>query len=790
MILEKQSQALIYETGSAKDSIGMSLDLDSAQVLMQMLSKNLYSDPIGSTVRECASNALDSHRRAGTTDPIIVSLQQAPGTSNYEFSVEDFGIGLDADDVEKIISKYGKSTKRDSNTELGMMGLGFKAPLAYASSFYFVCRKNGVERKYMMYEGEDTNTIDLLYEKPTSERNGVKVIIPVKYSDQYNFSRKIKEQLAYFQNVYFKVDGIGNDFSIYRGENYQLSDLCNTTTMHICLDDVYYPIDWEKLEIGGKSKAIDIPIALRFSLTDGIFPTPNREAIRYTVEAKEKIKQKIATVADELVTNYNNTINDNCTFDDVVSWYTTRIIQIKDPRADEDDKTQWIDITPIVGFSKHTIKKPIMKDIHLLDLETLVKRREYILNEYEKRFELTKSWNKIQFRTMSGWAKAFSIGGGYSRSISQETVYIYGDIIGERKKRFVKEHYTRNCMFVKKVKDFKLLTHVTDMNNKKVISEHDYSTYYALLDLYRYPKNQWRQVIQEFQKIRDFYVSNFIDFDSITIPEAWIAKDKASRATVKTSNGGINIKENKNKGDIAGKIPLKMERWSADFNCTFTNHIWKGDSLHKTGKLVIYGKAEDRKLLDKWYVLVNNKYAQIAMLSDKEIKTVESYGLHNWMSIHEFIKGKNKVYRRTVTMLAIRRLKDIYQSIFNKKMETCFIRGMYNDVDALKDYYYKYESNNPRHVYPTHEELDADIAAGNVDTTIIHVYHRLNQLLTKYSWIKVILDDYSYYRKSTYELMMKELCRYNHIHMESNQYKLTDGWQHVDGLGQLRLFVE
>ena len=52
----------------------MSLDLDSAQILMQMLSKNLYSDSIGSTIRECASNALDSHRRAGSKDPIIVSL--------------------------------------------------------------------------------------------------------------------------------------------------------------------------------------------------------------------------------------------------------------------------------------------------------------------------------------------------------------------------------------------------------------------------------------------------------------------------------------------------------------------------------------------------------------------------------------------------------------------------------------------------------------------------------------------------------------------------------------------
>ena len=122
MILEKQTEANILQEGESQDSIGMSLDLDSAQVLMQMLSKNLYSDSVGSTVRECASNALDSHRRAGQTKPIVVSFKSGQ-SNNLEFAVEDFGVGLDADDVKNIISKYGKSTKRDSNTELGMMGL-------------------------------------------------------------------------------------------------------------------------------------------------------------------------------------------------------------------------------------------------------------------------------------------------------------------------------------------------------------------------------------------------------------------------------------------------------------------------------------------------------------------------------------------------------------------------------------------------------------------------------------------------------------------------------------------
>jgi len=51
MILEKQKEAMIHQEGESQESIGMSLDLESAQVLMQMLSKNLYSDAIGSTIR-------------------------------------------------------------------------------------------------------------------------------------------------------------------------------------------------------------------------------------------------------------------------------------------------------------------------------------------------------------------------------------------------------------------------------------------------------------------------------------------------------------------------------------------------------------------------------------------------------------------------------------------------------------------------------------------------------------------------------------------------------------------
>jgi HSP90 family molecular chaperone len=120
MILEKQKNSEVLEAGEVSESIGMSLDLDSADFLMQMLSKNIYQDPIGSLVREYASNALDSHRRCNVDDPIIVSFGVV--NSNFEFSVQDFGCGLSKDEFMTILGKYGKSTKRESKNELGMFG--------------------------------------------------------------------------------------------------------------------------------------------------------------------------------------------------------------------------------------------------------------------------------------------------------------------------------------------------------------------------------------------------------------------------------------------------------------------------------------------------------------------------------------------------------------------------------------------------------------------------------------------------------------------------------------------
>lgn len=415
MILEKQKEANVLNEGQIQESIGMSLDLDSAQILMQMLSKNLYSDDIGSAIRECASNALDSHRRAGVDTPIIVSLKAAIH-NNYEFCVEDFGIGLDADDVRDIISKYGKSTKRNSATELGMMGLGFKAPLAYSSSFYFVCRKNGMERKYMMYEGEDTNTIDLLYETETDEPNGVKIIIPVKYGDKYQFMKKIKEQLCYFESVYFDVpedSSITNDFIISRHEHFQFSEMSTDRQLHICLDNVYYPLDFEKLGM----PRFDFPLALRFSLSDGLYPTPNRESLRYTQEAKNVITDKLKQVADYFITKYNESILENNDIKAMINYCESNSNYITMANG-----SKYL-VDPFVNFSTIPLSVPKLKGLKLINFASLYRSiKTTILNDaYPVKFSL-------RYKRMSNAEKGYVY--GYTlRDVFQHegNVYIYQD---------------------------------------------------------------------------------------------------------------------------------------------------------------------------------------------------------------------------------------------------------------------------------------------------------------------------------------------------------------------------
>jgi len=756
MILEKQKEAMIFADGEINESIGMSLDLDSAQILMQMLSKNLYSDSIGSTIRECASNALDSHRRAGVEDPIVVSFK-LDDNNNYVFSVEDFGIGLDADDVKNIISKYGKSTKRNSDTELGMMGLGFKAPLAYTSSFYFICRKDGIERKYMMYEGEDTNTIDLLYERPTEERNGVKVIIPVKWSDRFNFYEKIQEQLAYFDSVYFDVTAgsysLNNKFTIYRGEHFQYSEMSKDDHLHICLDNVYYRLDFSKLGISN----LEFPVALRFSLTDGIFPTPNREAIRYTQEAKDIILKRLGQMSDFFIEKYNREMQNCSTFDQVIEYYTSK------KRSVEIVPGKSLNVGYLSIFSDVVMNEPKMESVKHLDLRKLVDKSEYILNEYA----VTYTLNRGKFKEVKS--------GSWESNVSRNNVmgnntYMYSSRISELKKAYLRTHLQNgtfnNYYFVKKIATFSLFNKTAASNYMKSLKR---DNYYQLLELSKIKKEHWREAIIEFQGIVNSMISGFKNLDDVVVPESFIQSRKQINGRV-----GVSRRE-KLAGDIIVKEARQLERFVDGKNCKFVPDTWSLKDMPKKKTLIVYGHHDDSLDLDKLYSITCGKMnITIISLSTKEIKVLEKLELNNVMSYSKFMEGKSKPFKKLVTAYLINKLILNQSYVFRKSDYLKIISTELSDKMNLLE---RYRNTNYRDGSTEIYKAMIDLAEENklFDYSIYHEYIQMKETLERLYFLNAIMGSLNFYSYNSgmspgVERAIVDLMKYHKFKVDLHHY--------------------
>lgn len=706
MIAKEQKEAVILETGVIQEeSLKMDLDENSKQLLMQMLSKNLYSDAIGSTIRETASNALDSHRRIGVKEPIIVSLKKDEN-GNWEYSVEDFGTGLDSDDVKNTISKYGKSTKRMTANELGMFGLGFKSPLAYSSSFYFICRKDGIERKYMMYEGEDLNSIDLLYEIETNDKNGVKVIVPVKTGDINTFVNKIQQQLAYFEDVWFDVHGIwgiaiANDFKIIREEGWQFSGLSQDGYIHLCLDNVYYSLDYKAI---GLDNPIRFPVALRFDLESGLYPIPNRESIKITEDVKKIILERLRNVVSYMVDKYNSTNESLKNFDEVRQYY--------------DSDSRWLtindhvfDISELQKFDKSIkLSEPSMDGIEKLNLKHLAKNPSNLFNQYY----ITHSVINGSIRKAAG----HNINMDHFKK--EYTIFLYETSIPSLFKEYVRDKYDRRVVFIRKKKDMPL--------KSRSFGGDSYEDACALR---KHPKEDWRQIISEFQKIREYYTSQFIEATVENIPKEWKDEREARLKAIREEKRKKRalIKKEKSYGDICIKLAVSSQRRIEDKQCKFEANKLVIDDLPKAHGLVIYDLYENEDRLNYMYEFLNCGIRTIFSVSPREAKKLQKLDFHNLLTYEEFMKGETKPFARIVTADLISDLIYDNNYIFYEYGRNVIKRvseSLYKNIMNLTEYQSDYASraNGPA------KEAMREIARENniYDESIYPLYLEMKEL--------------------------------------------------------------
>ena len=325
---------------------------DSMGIIIDSLI-NLYSDPIGSIVREVTSNCYDAHREKDLKIKHVIPMtaeddpkwfHPASKKPQIEFQEEnillgignaflfrDFGVGLSKKRVEEIYTLFGNSTKRDNNHQIGGFGIGAKSPFSYTDTFYIITSHNGKKFSYMLYRGNDAFHMDLLKTSDTTELNSTEVIIPIGKEDSYrdikNFVKAINGQLSYFIGLEFinVEEGSGRKLTMsqidYEDDDVAISvnpkaTRYETDDIHLMVGRVRYPLNQDFVESQINWKTSNIPAALKFEVGE-LDLVPSREAIRYTDKTKEAIKTKILNVQKTMKDVCEKELA-NCT--DVIEW--------------------------------------------------------------------------------------------------------------------------------------------------------------------------------------------------------------------------------------------------------------------------------------------------------------------------------------------------------------------------------------------------------------------------------------------------------------------------------------
>jgi hypothetical protein len=282
------------------ENVRMGIDQNSIAHLMDVLT-DLYSNPTLAVIREYSTNALDSHIAAGNPSPIEVTL---PSAFASNFVVKDQGVGLSPDDLRDIYSKYGLSTKRGNNDEVGMLGLGCKSGLTYTNSFTIEAIKNGIKTIAVISRGEDgVGQIKIVDTGATTARNGVTVTVPVK--DWYEFVRHANQFFRFWSPGTVLIDGKAPEFP----EGVWLDQFTLITqavdSCYIVMGGVPYRADKQTGRYSGKNENLCRHLPWEYHAVKWVkmgevnFP-PNRESLAFTPRTEAVIKRVQQEVKDQL----------------------------------------------------------------------------------------------------------------------------------------------------------------------------------------------------------------------------------------------------------------------------------------------------------------------------------------------------------------------------------------------------------------------------------------------------------------------------------------------------------
>jgi len=301
--LKPQTRVMDVSSTLEGERIELTIDKDALAHIMSVLT-DLYSDPELAVIREYSTNAYDAHVEAGVTRPIEITTPTALAPF---FRVRDYGKGLDIEDIREIYSKYGASTKRDSNDLIGSLGLGCKSALTYTDQFTLTGIKDGICTQVSISRDENGGGSMIVVDQyATNDESGVEIIVPAM---RYNsFEDKSNDFFRFWNEGTVLVNGetpkridgvwITDDLLLVQNLDYD----------QIVMGNVAYPL--ESSGMGSYRRWDNRYSVVAFVEIGAVHFPPSREGLLMNAQTKKTIEDISNRVSEHKQGSLEKMIND------------------------------------------------------------------------------------------------------------------------------------------------------------------------------------------------------------------------------------------------------------------------------------------------------------------------------------------------------------------------------------------------------------------------------------------------------------------------------------------------
>jgi hypothetical protein len=299
---------------SVNASNSLTFGIADESIIIEFLRNKIYSNKLRTPIQEIISNARDAMRSIDSEGHILITIPSAD--NNFLLQIRDYGPSITPENMKAIFVLYGQSTKRGTNKEVGMYGLGSKSPWSYTNSFNVTTFINGTKRQYLaLIDDSNKGRLDLTYEGSTEESDGTEISYVINQYDVNSAVNAISDTTMFWSDEEYPtftgpVSALAQlkrereHYNVrFMGRNF--NNIANTRVGHtvVVVDGIPYPHP-----SSSRFKTIIVPAGLlTFPITrESIENTPKnlrvfeeieKEYVQQYTEAEREWQQGIVDVA-------------------------------------------------------------------------------------------------------------------------------------------------------------------------------------------------------------------------------------------------------------------------------------------------------------------------------------------------------------------------------------------------------------------------------------------------------------------------------------------------------------